>query len=145
MKVYENIYFGNCIKNILKDIGMSQKEFATAVGATEVTVSRWINGTRSPKLNDVIRIANVLNLTIDEIFEYNEIPIPPFKEFEARLKRNNGIGIFRCTACNQEFKYTMDDVSTVYHSEAAKKRLKKFDYGHVYCPNCDARNIVFKL
>ena len=38
-------YQARFIKRLLKETGLSQKEFADMVGVTNVTVSRWANGT----------------------------------------------------------------------------------------------------
>lgn len=38
------------IKNFRKDVGMTQLEFALALGITPVTVSWWENGRHSPSI-----------------------------------------------------------------------------------------------
>ena len=57
------------IREILKTKGMSQRELADKVGITEVTLSRYINGDRTPKAPVAICIARVLGVDAEEIFE----------------------------------------------------------------------------
>ena len=40
---------------------MTQRQLVAKIGTTEVTVSRWLNGSRIPKLTDAVRIASVVN------------------------------------------------------------------------------------
>ena len=50
------------LKSILKQRGISQKELAKKVGASEPEVSRWLNGRHNFTLNTVFKICNALNL-----------------------------------------------------------------------------------
>ena len=46
---------------------MSRKQLAEASGLTEAAISRYINGTRSPKSVSVSAIARALDVTSDEL------------------------------------------------------------------------------
>ena len=48
---------------------MTQRQLVAKIGTTEVTVSRWLNGSRIPKLTDAVRIASVLNVSLDYLSE----------------------------------------------------------------------------
>lgn len=52
------------IKNIVDIFGWKQKELAKKVGVTEVTMSRWFNGTRTPKVSDVEKMVKALGMEI---------------------------------------------------------------------------------
>lgn len=52
------------IKNIVEIFGWKHKDFAKRVGVTECTMSRWMNGSRSPKISDVEKMAKVLGMEI---------------------------------------------------------------------------------
>lgn len=57
-------------ENILKHINelqITQKELASMVGVTDTTMSRYINGTREPKIEILSNIATVLKTSIDEL------------------------------------------------------------------------------
>lgn len=59
--------FGENLKKILQDNGMSQKEFASAVGTTECAVSRYVNGLRGPSLSTLVKIRDVLGCSWEEL------------------------------------------------------------------------------
>lgn len=50
---------------LLDECNMKQKDLAEKVGTTEVTISRYINGTRVPRIDVVARIASVFNVSLD--------------------------------------------------------------------------------
>ena len=52
------------ISNILKQRGMSQKEFARLVGNTETEVSRWCGGTHNFTLATLAKISSALGESI---------------------------------------------------------------------------------
>lgn len=51
----------------LKEIGMTQKEFAKEVGKTEPEVSRWLSGTHNFTLRTLAKISSVLGEDIIKI------------------------------------------------------------------------------
>ncbi len=59
--------FGEKVLNILKHKGISQRELAEKVGCTEVSMSRYISGERVPKAPIVVKIADVLGVTVEYI------------------------------------------------------------------------------
>lgn len=60
-----NKSFGEKVLNILKYKGISQRELAEKVGCTEVSMSRYISGERVPKAPIVVKIADVLGVTVE--------------------------------------------------------------------------------
>lgn len=52
---------------------MTQRQLAAKIGTTEVTVSRWLNGSRIPKLTDAVQIASVLNVSLDYLSGLSDI------------------------------------------------------------------------
>lgn len=57
------IGIGYRIKNRLDEIGMSQRELADKCKLTEVSMSRYINGTRIPKASTICIMAKTLYTT----------------------------------------------------------------------------------
>lgn len=51
----------------LKELGMTQKEFAKKVGKTEPEVSRWLGGTHNFTLRTLARISSVLGEELIQI------------------------------------------------------------------------------
>ncbi len=58
---------GRNIKHELVNKDMSQRELARAVGLTDTTMGRYINGQRQPSAYALLRIANVLGVTMEKL------------------------------------------------------------------------------
>ena len=50
-----------------KRAGISQEELAERLSVTQGAVSQWENGATSPRTEMLLRIAEVLNVTVDEL------------------------------------------------------------------------------
>lgn len=55
------------LKTLLKRQGMTQRELAEKAGTTEVSVSRYLRGQRTPRLLTLAAIAQVLGVSIDDL------------------------------------------------------------------------------
>ena len=60
-----NFQMGGRIKQRLDELGMSQRELAKACKVTEVSMSRYISGDRTPKGPIISQIARTLGVTSD--------------------------------------------------------------------------------
>ena len=60
-----NITLGARISDLLDQQGLSQRELAEKVGVTEVSMSRYIKGERTPKAPIIANIARALHVTSD--------------------------------------------------------------------------------
>ncbi len=58
---------GERIARLMKAKNLSQKEFAQAIESTEASVSRYLGNAREPGPKVLVKIANVLGVTVDEI------------------------------------------------------------------------------
>ena len=65
-----NENFKNRMETLLKSKGMTQRELASKLGVSEVTVSRWMtdgaNG-RNPSIQTLQKIAEILETTTDSL------------------------------------------------------------------------------
>lgn len=52
----------NRLREVLKDKGMTQAELADKLDIRYVTINRIVNGHREPTLEQIFRIAKVLNI-----------------------------------------------------------------------------------
>ena len=59
--------FGERLKEIRKDLAMSQKDVADDIGVTASAYANYEQGTREPNLETLIKLCEVLNVTADEI------------------------------------------------------------------------------
>lgn len=53
------------LQKVLEEKNITQREFARLVGVTEVTISRYLNGERKPRIEIIDRMAEVLNVSTD--------------------------------------------------------------------------------
>lgn len=67
-----NNNLGNKINDLLKQSGLTQRELADKVGVTEVSMSRYISGDRTPKGPVIANIANALHTTSDYLLGTEE-------------------------------------------------------------------------
>lgn len=48
---------------------VTQKELAKKLGSTQQLISRWASGKGVPKTTDLPRIANALNVSVEQVLE----------------------------------------------------------------------------
>ena len=58
---------GENVHNLCKQRGISQRSLAEQIGITEVALSRYINGSRTPKVSTLSKIAEALNTTVSDL------------------------------------------------------------------------------
>ena len=58
---------GDRIARLMKAKNLSQEEFAQAIESTGASVSRQLSNAREPGAKVLVKIANVLGVTVDEI------------------------------------------------------------------------------
>jgi len=58
---------GDKILKLCKQKGLKQRDLADKIGVTEVSVSRYIRGTRIPNANILKKMAEVLEVSVGEI------------------------------------------------------------------------------
>ena len=68
--------FGERLREIRKDMGMTQDEFAKKLGTSKQILSRYELGQRTPKIDQVVKYAKKLNVSVEHLVcgtEMNEI------------------------------------------------------------------------
>ncbi|MCX5665925.1 MAG: response regulator [Candidatus Omnitrophica bacterium] len=59
--------FGDSIKKIREEKGFSQEELAKKLDVAQSTVGMWESGKRTPKLDELNRLARVLKITVNRL------------------------------------------------------------------------------
>ena len=59
--------FGDRLRSLLKQSGMSQQDFADALNIPRNTVWRWINSKATPESNNLQLIADFFNISVDNL------------------------------------------------------------------------------
>ena len=62
------VFFGDTLKKLRAEKGLSQNEIAKRMYVTKVTVSRWENGNRLPDAAMIYRLSEVLGVDINVLF-----------------------------------------------------------------------------
>lgn len=72
----ESSTFGERLREIRKDMGMTQDEFAKKLGTSKQILSRYELDQRTPKIDQVVKYAKKLNVSVEHLVcgtEMNEI------------------------------------------------------------------------
>lgn len=87
----QNCFVRN-LSALIEETGITQREFAEKIGVTEVTISRYLSGERSPRIEIVSKIADFFNVTVDYLLgidrEYGAAT-PPEKHQEKQIEKHN--------------------------------------------------------
>lgn len=62
------------LKELRKKKGMSQLRLAIELNTTQNTISRYETGTRDPGINELIKIANYFDVSVDYLIGRTENP-----------------------------------------------------------------------
>ena len=62
--------FGNNLKKLLKETGLTQRELADETGLSESTISSYINGQRMPSIKALINIGYALDCYEDDLISF---------------------------------------------------------------------------
>lgn len=64
--------FNEKLLELRKEKGLSQEELGEKLGVTRQTVSKWELGSTSPKLDDLVKISNFFEISVDELIGNEE-------------------------------------------------------------------------
>lgn len=62
------------LKEIRKSKGISQLKLAIDLNTNQNTISRYETGEREPGINELIKIADYFNVSVDYLLERTDIP-----------------------------------------------------------------------
>jgi len=62
----------NHLKEYRAKIGVNQQEMGTLVGVSRQTISQIERGDYSPSVTLALKIAKIFNVSVEDIFEYEE-------------------------------------------------------------------------
>ena len=65
--MYNKAYFAQHLKALLDKRGINQNTLAEQLQTTEATISRYVNGVRTPNIETAVEISRVLNVSMDEL------------------------------------------------------------------------------
>ena len=73
---FDSNKFSYNLVSLMEENNMKQNVVAEKVGVTEVTISRYISGKRTPRLDIIIKIANLFKVSTDYLLGITSNPSP---------------------------------------------------------------------
>ena len=70
----DQVKIGKFILELRKEKGMTQQELASRLGVTDRAVSNWENGRRMPDVSLLKPLADILGISVNELFVGEKIP-----------------------------------------------------------------------
>lgn len=75
------------IKELREELQMTQRELAEKLNNMQRNVSNWENGTSEPDCATLIRLADIFQVSLDELFGREHIPSPSEEDEDRKLYR----------------------------------------------------------
>lgn len=64
--------FGDNLKSLLKEAGMTQEELANATGLSKSTISRYIHKEQIPTIRAIINISYELDCDLNDLIDFGD-------------------------------------------------------------------------
>ena len=71
---FDSNKFSYILVSLMEESNMKQNVVAEKIGVSEVTISRYISGKRTPRLDIIIKIANLFNVSTDFLLGISSNP-----------------------------------------------------------------------
>jgi len=125
---------GENLKALLDKRNISQKEFSEMLGIYQATISRYISNEREPGIATLVKMADVLDVTVEELILGEIKPIPKCKYYKDKLCVNADCpyGADRCpvTPNYETCRFARSDSSCSENSDE-----NNIWYATSYCEN----------
>ena len=72
-----NATLSECVRQARKSRGLTQAELAERLEISEMTVRRWESGQRSPRMEEIQKLAEVLKVPVSELLSDSPVPAVP--------------------------------------------------------------------
>ena len=77
------------VKQLMKNQGINQKRLSQLSGITEASISRYLKGERTARLDIIINFAKALNVTTEYLLnDDEETDLKPYQEIATAIARN---------------------------------------------------------
>ena len=123
MEWYESLK--ETIKRELEPKGISQREFARSIEIDEVNFNKYLNGTKTPRIDTLIKIAKGLDCSLDYLLGLSKAKyVEPTEDDKAILK------VSELTGLNVEtlewFKVAYEDSNNYLNNHSLKFEIDKY-------------------
>jgi transcriptional regulator with XRE-family HTH domain len=112
------------LSELMEEYNISQVTLAKKIGITNVTISRYINGERSPRIEIVTRLAEVLNTTTDYLLGVTDFRnIMSEEQFRKELLESDFAK--KIKPLTDEQKRTLLSLAEVWQKENEERNRKR--------------------
>ncbi len=115
MKKQEDIIIGNRIRKIRTSLQMDQKQFSEIINTTVSALSNWENGRNKPNMEKLKRIAQLVDISVEELL-YGNILRHYFNEHWTQLIKNEDTAKDYYNINQKEFEYVQSSKEKVYEN-----------------------------
>ena len=132
---------GEKIRYYRKLRGMSQKDLASALGISDVHVSRYESGTRKPKLEQLKSIASALGVGVSDLTDIGDGASGGIMALLLELDRKNGISWHG--DLDKKGNYVPSSVSVSFNDETVSRALATYLKHRDQIMNGEPSDVVF--
>ena len=88
-----NNNFAFNLKHIRQEKGLTQEQLGKLMNKDYSTIGKWENGTRSPIMEDVLKLSDILNVDIKDLIDkdYNKEPNKTFDKLDILYSKSKDI------------------------------------------------------
>lgn len=65
--------FGNNLRNVIQEEGITQKQLAKESNIDQADISRYVSGMQMPSAKAIVNLAHALNRDTDELINFDEM------------------------------------------------------------------------
>lgn len=118
---------GENIKRIRNERGFTQKELSKKIGTTQQNLAQYENGKRNPKRETLIKIANALDVTEQELLDFPDGSYRLYMAYDEAEPNETGPVVGTILVTQQNLLRQYNKLNTYGKSEAIK-RIKELQY-----------------
>lgn len=115
------------LEEVRKEKGLTQRELASKVGATEVSMSRYIKGKRVPKGPVVVSIAKALGISVDYLVGESNVKKTRTNSDVIRNMSNEELADWLHNMC--DFEKDEEPYKSIYNLDTEKEEEIHDSYG----------------
>src|SRR5215510_5750231 len=82
--------FGKTLAGLREAAGLTQVELAQKAGVPIDTLRRWEQDRNLPRINDALKLANALEISLDELILAEDMQAPPAEGEPKRPRKGKG-------------------------------------------------------
>lgn len=95
------------IRMLMENKHLNQKELARLAGITEASMSKYLSGERTPRIDIIVNLANALEVTVDELIG-NNIENSPLNYERMKTVLARGIDTLSKEEKNELIKFLLE-------------------------------------